>query len=196
MDGFAWWGHTPAIRKVTLDAKTHRKILQAKLGLWLFFISQTMLFVSLIVAKGMLLGPGQPINLSIVGPAIMTVLLIFGSITVQLGENAVANDRQVLLQQMLGATMLLGLGFIAGLIWVWSTLPFDFSEPWGVVFFTMTGLHVLHVIIGELFLLRVMFKARAAAYTPANYWGVQGAARFWHFLGVIWLLYFSVLYIF
>lgn len=183
--------HAPASWAERRQARATQR---GQLAQWIFFASQTMFFMGLVVAKEMLLGPGQPTNLSIVGPALMTALIVLGSVTAQLAETAVGDDQPGRAARWLWATIGLGVGFVAGLMWVWATLPFSFGELWGLIIFTMTGIHVLHVLIGLGFLAQGLWRLQRGEVDAGNRWGVQRAVRFWHFLGLIWIIYFAVLF--
>lgn len=185
------------MQTATLRTKDRRdlRLKQAQFGLWLFFATQSMLFASMLVAKGMLLGPGQAVGVDIVGPVVMTVVLLISSITVQLAEQAAREQKLMLSRQMLGATLALGGVFVVGLAWVWLGFPYAYGTPWGLLFYTMTGLHGVHLLVGMGLVGWTLVRVGQAVDAPMQVWGVQRTARFWHFLGVMWLIYFAALYI-
>jgi len=59
----------------------------------------------------------------------------------------------------------------------------------------MTGLHALHMIIGEGLLLFLLFHAYAGKYTPAYYTPVDIGGLYWHFVDIIWIFLFPLLYL-
>ncbi len=62
-------------------------------------------------------------------------------------------------------------------------------------FFMATGFHGFHVLIGTIFLLICLFRARAGAFTPEQHVGFEAAAWYWHFVDVVWLFLFVAVYI-
>jgi cytochrome c oxidase subunit III len=68
------------------------------------------------------------------------------------------------------------------------------SGIYGSLFFIMTGFHGLHVTIGALFLTIMMFRAMKGHFTPENHFAFEAAAWYWHFVDVVWILLFIVVY--
>ena len=99
------------------------------------------------------------------------------------------------LRRWLGRATLLGLLFLGVQTWLWRGLFADgfaaSTNAYGAVFYSLTGLHALHVVGGLGFLLKVL----ASAYGERSH-GVDLCAVYWHFMGVIWLIVFAVLYFF
>jgi cytochrome c oxidase subunit 3 len=97
------------------------------------------------------------------------------------------------------ATIILGVGFLSGqafeyfnLLHAGTTWP---SSIYGASFFTLTGLHGFHVFIGVIFLITVLIQALRGTYTPHRYFGLTAGALYWHFVDVIWVALFSLLYV-
>jgi len=97
------------------------------------------------------------------------------------------------------ATVILGLGFLGGqafeyfnLLHAGTTWP---SSIYGASFFTLTGLHGFHVFIGVVFLITVLIQTLRGTYTETRYFGLTAAALYWHFVDVIWVALFSLLYV-
>ena len=66
---------------------------------------------------------------------------------------------------------------------------------YGSSFFMATGFHGFHVIIGTIFLIVCLFRADAAQFTPEQHFGFEAAAWYWHFVDVVWLFLFALIYV-
>ena len=66
---------------------------------------------------------------------------------------------------------------------------------YGATFFLATGFHGFHVIVGTIFLLVCLMRARAGHFTKEQHVGFEAAAWYWHFVDVIWLFLFAAVYI-
>jgi len=69
------------------------------------------------------------------------------------------------------------------------------SSAFGTVLFTLTGVHVTHVLTGVLALVFVYFRMRNTAPEVDNQWGVEGAVKWWHFVDVAWVFIYPTLYL-
>ncbi len=59
----------------------------------------------------------------------------------------------------------------------------------------MTGIHASHVLSGIIVLALIYRRARPGVYGPGAYWGVEGAAKYWHFVDVAWVFIYPTLYL-
>jgi len=66
---------------------------------------------------------------------------------------------------------------------------------YGSVFYRLTGLHAFHVIVGTLFLLVSLYRIRQHHYTVSAHIGYESAAWYWHFVDIVWILLFIIVYI-
>ena len=64
----------------------------------------------------------------------------------------------------------------------------------GSTFFVATGFHGLHVLIGTTFLVVCLFRACARHFSREHHFGFEAAARYWHFVDVVWLFLFVCIY--
>jgi cytochrome c oxidase subunit 3 len=96
-------------------------------------------------------------------------------------------------------TAILGLVFLAIQTWNWAVLIRMHGGPtdglYGFLFFFLTVMHAIHVIAGLAPLLVATGRARTGRYTREAHYGIRHLAIYWHFLGVMWLLLFGVLYL-
>jgi cytochrome c oxidase subunit 3 len=94
------------------------------------------------------------------------------------------------------ATIALGLGFLAGQYHEYSTVGISWSgSVMGASFFTLTGLHGFHVSVGVLYLTILGLQAKRGVYTGSKYFGLTAGTLYWHFVDAIWVILFSIFYI-
>jgi heme/copper-type cytochrome/quinol oxidase subunit 3 len=66
---------------------------------------------------------------------------------------------------------------------------------YGATFYTMTGFHGAHVSIGVLCLIFVLFRATKGAYTQSDHRGVELIGLYWHFVDLVWIILFTIVYL-
>ena len=69
------------------------------------------------------------------------------------------------------------------------------TDPYGSLFFTITGFHVVHVIVGILMLVVLLVWTAAGLFTPRRHAALSIGALYWHFVDAVWLAVFSALYL-
>ncbi len=171
-----------------------RMLAMRRAGLWLFFFSETILFGLLLAARFFLTGiEAEPLDQE-VGLAI-TVILLLSSVTAFSGEVAIRKGRQKAASWWFVATIVLGFLFFAGVAYEWSIAHFSRENPFGTVFFAMTGTHALHVLSGLVMFLLLIPHVIKGKFTPTNYWAVQAVVMYWHFVDVVWVIFYPALYL-
>ncbi len=178
---------------------TYDRLAINRLGLWLFIFSDALIFAILLITRFALFGTSRPEELNQALGLGLTVILLVSSLTAYRAEAAIATgDRSGLLRNLL-LTIIFGTLFLVGVVgWEWREAPhlgIVPQEGYGIAFFSMTGLHAFHVLTGVLLLLIVFFNARRGAYGPDNYWGVEAAVKYWHFVDVVWVFFYPALYL-
>ncbi len=128
-----------------------------------------------------------------------TFVLLTSSFTVVLGLSAIKQgDRGGLIRYML-LTLLLGAIFLGGQGYEFTQLFAEgvtlTSSLYGSSFFTLTSFHGLHVFIGLLWVLIVLFNGLRGAYSPDNYDGVEAFGLYWHFVDIVWIILFTIIYL-
>lgn len=104
-------------------------------------------------------------------------------------------DRKGLIQG-LTLTVLLGALFSCVQAYEYAHAPFEFRNSiYGATFFMATGFHGFHVLVGTIFLLVCLVRAIRGDFTPKQHFGFEAAARYWHFVDVIWLFLFFCIYV-
>lgn len=106
--------------------------------------------------------------------------------------------RPAVLRRWLAGATVAGLGFLLCQALLWQRLDrqglsID-SNAYGTVFYSLTGLHALHVVGGLAYLLRILMRCRGDAPLAGRRTPVEFCAVYWHFLGAIWVAVFAVVY--
>lgn len=170
-----------------------------RLGLWLFFISESMIFMILLVTRFYLLGTYRPAELNQLLGLAITAILLLSSLTAYRAETAMAHDDRPAFLRNLLATIILGTIFLLGVVLVeWPEAPhlgIVPQEGFGIAFFSMTGMHAFHVLTGVLLLLMVYLNGRRGAYSAEKHWGVEASVKYWHFVDVVWVFFYPALYL-
>jgi cytochrome c oxidase subunit 3 len=166
-----------------------------RVGLWLFFISESFMFAGLLASRFYLWGNTRPQLDQTLG-LILTSVLLLSSFFMNRAESAIAHDdRRAFLTSLL-ITVGLGTLFLLGVVvfeWGGHISPWD--GVFGAVLFSMTGLHALHVLSGIILILLIWNLGRKGNFSTERYWGVEATAIYWHFVDVIWVFYYPALYL-
>ncbi|MCL1602061.1 MAG: heme-copper oxidase subunit III [Actinomycetia bacterium] len=168
-----------------------------RLGLWLFILSESMLFAGLLMVRFSLLGTYTAEELSQITGLIITVILLLSSFTAYQAERSMRSGDVSRTKQYLLLTLGLGAIFTAGVAFEWyeALEAFPPSTPFGSVFFTMTGLHAFHVITGLVIIAIVYSRVRRATYASSDSWPVEASVKYWHFVDVVWVFFYPALYL-
>lgn len=127
-------------------------------------------------------------------PIIVSLLLLASSIPASRSLNAIRRGDTVGMTRNVWAVVALGVIFIAGVLYTMLTLPP--SGPYSSIVLAMNGFHIVHAFAGLMLFAYVLWRtARAQAYSKANFWTVEAAVTFWHFVDLMWVFFFAVLYI-
>lgn len=167
-----------------------------RLGLWLFFISDSFVFGALLVTRFYLLGMTRPHLEQALGLLVTAVLLV-SSFFVNRAEVQISMGNRKGFVRSMVVTIVLGVLFLIGVVGVeWQVAPFgpgDGAE--GAVFYMMTGMHAFHVLTGVIFLAIVLRNGIRGKYTAERHWGVEAVANYWHFVDVVWIIFYPALYL-
>jgi cytochrome c oxidase subunit 3 len=132
-------------------------------------------------------------------PTINTALLLTSGITLTIAHHALlANQRSKTIFWM-WATVLLGIVFLFVQGYEYAHAYKDLnlklsSGIFGSTFFMLTGFHGFHVFVGMLMLLFITLRLQKGHFTPERHFGFEGAAWYWHFVDVVWLGLYIVVY--
>jgi cytochrome c oxidase subunit III len=175
-----------------------------KLAIWTFIGSECLFFASLIstylVYKGKsLVGPFPKDIFEIPLVTFGTALLLFSSLFVVLALNAVEQGDRKKSILWLGLTITCGLFFIGMQVYEFTHFVHEGltlqGNLFGASFFTLTGFHGTHVTIGVIWLLSVFIELLRGHLPPAKALNLEIAALYWHFVDVVWIVIFPVVYL-
>ena len=200
------------------------EVYNLKLGMWVFLLSEVMFFTGLIGSYIILRfahpesfgAPGVVLNVPLT--AFNTFVLICSSVTMVKAFAAIEQGDQKGLQKWLLATILLGAFFVGVQAVEYTILTSEGFVPmaeayhaiargaaegseviggplYGATFYAMTGFHGTHVSIGVLCLCFTLWRARKGAYTAGNLGGVEIMGLYWHFVDLVWILLFTIVYL-
>ncbi len=139
-----------------------------------------------------------------------TFLLIVSSVSVVMALDAIQKGNQKGLVRWLGVTLLLGTVFLSiqGYEYVklhehhlwFDRIPDDLdglgrNVLFGTTFFAMTGFHGLHVFAGVIMLLIFFVKARLGLYSADDHEGIELFGLYWHFVDLVWIILFTIVYL-
>jgi heme/copper-type cytochrome/quinol oxidase subunit 3 len=175
-----------------------------KLAIWTFIGSECLFFAALIstylVYKGKsLVGPYPKDIFEIPLVTAGTAILLFSSFFVVLALNGAqkGNRKQMLL--WLSLTVMCGFFFAGMQVYEFTHFVHEGltikKNLFGASFFVLTGFHGTHVAIGTIWLLSVLITAFRGQLPPEKALNLEIAALYWHFVDVVWILLFSVLYL-
>ena len=177
----------------------HRKLL-----MWIFLSSDCLFFGALIATY--LLYRGK----SIVGPyphevfnipytSISAFVLLMSSLTMVLALAAIQRGDLRGLKVWLLATALLGCVFVGGQYFEFTTFVEDGltlkGNLFGTTLYTLTGFHGAHVTVGIIILLSFFVVAWRGRLTPNQHLNIELAGLYWHFVDVVWIVIFTVIYL-
>lgn len=128
---------------------------------------------------------------------VSTVLIVASSVAYVLARGRIARGDARGLVRWLAITFALGLLFVASQVMVWMGLAaqgvYAQTYPLSGMFYIMTIAHAAHVLGGLVWLGAVLAKATRGGYSAKRQLGVELCGVYWHFLDVVWLMYFVVL---
>jgi len=129
-------------------------------------------------------------------PGINTILLVTSSVTMQLAVWAAPKGDRGRLLRWMGLTLLLGGTFLVIQGYEFATNGFELRDgTFGSTFYTLTGFHGAHVLVGLVAIAIVANRARRGFVTAERHTAVEAASYYWHFVDVVWLFLFSTLYV-
>lgn len=171
-------------------------------GLLTFLFSESLMFGGFFAAYLFLRGvsaqwPPEGTEVELLLPAINTVILVSSSFVIHLGDAAIKKDDVKGLRTWYIVTALMGAIFLAGQVYEYKTLGYGLaSNVFANCFYLMTGFHGLHVFVGLLLILGVLWRSRRPNhYSASKHTGVEMAEIYWHFVDIIWIILFSLIYI-
>ena len=189
----------------------------AKLGMWIFLVTEILLFGGLFCAYAIFrsMYPDMFYNahkeLNVTLGAINTIVLITSSLTMALAIHAIQVGRKGASLRFLTATLLLAgtflvikyfeyahkfeLGQLPGKYYTYQGLEGTNPHVFFSVYFAMTGLHGLHVFIGMIVIGWIMWRTSRNHFSPEYYTPVELTGLYWHLVDLIWIFLFPLFYL-
>ena len=132
-------------------------------------------------------------------PTINTALLLSSGVTLTIAHHALLAGQRAKTIAFMWVTVILGLVFLFVQGYEYSHAYADLnlrldSGIYGSTFFMLTGFHGFHVFVGMLMLLFITLRLQKGHFTPQRHFGFEGAAWYWHFVDVVWLGLYIVVY--
>ena len=187
---------------------THGGISNPVLGMLLFITSEIMFFGGLFAAYFNLRANAaqwppeefaHTLNpLPLVLPA--TILLVLSSVTCQFAVWAIRRDDRTVFLRAMAVTVILGITFLLMQAIDYVHLATNdgltlASGVYGTTYYTLTGFHGAHVFGGVVMLSVILYRGMAGQFSARHYDAVEGGSLYWHFVDVVWILLFSLLYL-
>jgi cytochrome c oxidase subunit 3 len=188
------------------------------LGMWLFLVTEVMFFGGLFLAYIIYRGayPQEfaeaSHHLDIFLGTTNTVVLLCSSLTMALAVRSVQVGQRKTAVAFLFLTLVLGLTFLSikgleyyhkyeehlipgsGFMYESEANP-HYAQLFFILYFVMTGFHALHMVIGAGVIIFFMLRIWQRAYPPENYVPVEMLGLYWHFVDIVWVFLFPLLYL-
>ena len=175
-----------------------------KILMWTFIGSECMLFGSLIIVylvyRGKsVVGPYPSDLLNIPFITVTTFVLLMSSLMMVLALSAVQRGDMKWGKVWLFMTALFGMIFLGGQVYEFTHFVHEGltlrTNLFGGSFFLLTGTHGAHVTVGVIWLLSLFFMAQRGRLTQASAETVEIAGLYWHFVDVVWIVLFTLIYL-
>lgn len=196
-------------------AHVHRDDEGSRMGMWLFLFTELILFGGMFFLYAVYRYMHQSDfhiaakSMNVLIGTINTGILLTSSLTIVLSIAALRNGKKILSLILQGTTVIFGLLFLINKYFEWSAEIHHGNYPGSpelvaksaghILFFglyyVMTGLHGLHVLIGMVLISVMMRFTMKDVITPGNYVKLEAAGLYWHLVDIIWIFLFPLFYL-
>jgi cytochrome c oxidase subunit 3 len=130
-------------------------------------------------------------------PGINSIILIASSFVMHQGQIAIKKNDNAGLQRWFALTALMGILFLSGQVYEYFHLQMGLTTNlFASCFYVLTGFHGLHVTFGLMLILSVLWRSRQPGhYSSTSHFGVEAAELYWHFVDVVWIILFILVYL-
>lgn len=201
--------HAPAAPHI------HRDDVGSRMGMWLFLFTELILFGGMFIVYAVYrFNHGAEFQLAakeldtLVG-TVNTIILLTSSLTAAMSITAIREGRQRFTQMLVGLTLLLALAFLVNKYFEWGHKfevgiypgsPTLLAKTPGEIlyfglYYVMTGLHALHVVIGMVVLAVMMRAVGKGTINHTSYVRLESGALYWHLVDIIWIFLFPLFYL-
>ena len=187
----------------------------ARLGMWLFLLSEVLLFGGMFILYSAyrFKNPADfhraSLELEVLLGTVNTLILLTSSLTMAISITAIQRGRRALSRWLLLATIILGLLFLTnkGVEWggkihqgIYPGSPVLLSRPKGEILFfglyyVMTGLHGLHVLVGIGVLSVMFFLVSRGRVDQTRFVALENSGLYWHLVDIVWIFLFPLFYL-
>jgi cytochrome c oxidase subunit 3 len=191
-------------RVITLHPNQLRAETTSRVGMVLYLASGSMMFTALFAALLYLRvdSPSWPpvgvAPLPLLWPSINTAILVMSSVVLHFGVQRFRAGHVPAFKNMLLAVLLMGAAFLGlqFMVWVdvWNSGMQLTSGKYASFFYLLTAFHAIHVLVGLAILAWLVPQVWRPAGAPARANRIRLAAVFWHFVDVVWVLLFVLVY--
>ncbi|HEX7494273.1 MAG TPA: cytochrome c oxidase subunit 3 family protein [Bacteroidales bacterium] len=194
---------------------THRDDLASKTGMWFFLFTEMLLFGGLFIVYSVY-RYRNPVafhlaakELSVFIGTINTIILLISSTTIAMSITALQKKNKKFALLLLGITIMLGLAFLVNKYFEWGEHLKEHIYPGSAVlalrghgdvlfyglYFFMTGLHALHIIVGLVFIIVIAVSIIRDNINSDNYVLLENSGLYWHLVDLIWIFLFPLFYL-
>lgn len=204
-----------AVQEEIHEIHMHRDDFGSKMGMWLFLFTEVLLFGGLFIlyasyrfiyAESFAIAASE---LDVLMGAVNTVILLTSSLTVVLGIVALQKNNKKLCLFFLWVTIACGILFLVNKYFEWGAKFHHGIYPKGPalqdmgegevmyfgLYYVMTGLHGLHIIVGLAFIGFVMWQIKKDVITATNFQKLENSGLYWHLVDIIWIFLFPLFYL-
>lgn len=186
-----------------------------KMGMWFFLLTEILFFGGMFLLYAIFRfqyaqafhAAAREENLFL--GSVNTVILLTSSLTIALAVAAVKRGENLLSSRLQAATILLGLAFLAIKVFEWRTKIILGIYPDSSVllklgkgeilffglYYVMTGLHGLHVLVGCIVIAFMVFSTRRETTNRGDYARLENTGLYWHFVDIVWIYLFPLFYL-
>lgn len=203
---YSWFADI--VTEAVYEGQHTEKVQQGlRLGMVLFILSEVMFFFSFfwaffhmsIATPVFISSVWAPFGVEAVSPwnlpFLNTLILLFSGATVTWAHHSILSGNRDNILYGLFFTVLLGIIFTALQIFEYQHTKFTLSTgSYGSIFFVATGFHGFHVMLGTVFLTVCFFRELNYHFNKDSHFGFEAAAWYWHFVDVVWLFLFIMVY--
>lgn len=189
-----------------LDPSTSTGIPNKKLLLWAFLASDCMFFGCLISTHLIYrlhpapdnIDPTKVFNLWLTSGS--TFVLLMSSLMMALAVNFIQKGRIVAMRWALAVTIFFGLIFLGCQFYEFHNFVYEHGMTitgsiFGTTFFTLTGTHGIHVLIGVIWLTSMLIYSFSDRFSKADAIDIESMGLYWHFVDIVWIVIFTVVYL-
>lgn len=200
-----WW--RDIVREASFEGQHTREVqIGLRQGMILFIVSEVMFFFAFFwaffhssVNPTIDIVQWPPLGIEVIGPwgvpLLNTVILLSSGATVTWAHHSIFTGNFRRTVEGLALTVFLGCFFLCVQLLEYAEAPFTISDSvFGSTFFMTTGFHGFHVLIGTIFLIVCLVRLYNQEFSREHHVGFESAIWYWHFVDVVWLFLFVVVY--